>query len=646
MIPIARAVADNGASRVVAALAAQMGKTDLELDVVGHRLDQRPAPILWVGPTKEFLTDQFEPRLMGLLDEAPRLASKVRRGKRMKKTRKIVAGVPVRLAHAGSSSALKSDPAALAIVDEYDEMLANIKGQGDPLGLVEARGDTYAEFVTVVTSTPSQGHIETEIDPVSGLEFWKVAEAEAVQSPIWSLFQQGTRYHWAWKCPHCGDYFIPRFSCLRWSKHATPAQARRDAHIVCPDGCVINEDDAVTIEQSNMTAKTWMNERGRYVAPGQTIDRDGNVEGAPPDSSTISFWVSGLASPFRTWGQRAERYLNALSSGDDNEIQTAMNAGFGECYTLGGLGETPEWQEVLKKRLPYRLGDLPREVLRIVTGVDVQKRSLVYVTRGFGARGSSWLLDFGQIYGPTAEKAVWDELDALILTPIRGKMIDCVFVDSGFRPNKANSGDEHRVYEFARRYPRFVFPIKGHDTQTTPLRPSKVEITHQGKRLKTSLTLIHLDTDYFKSLVHSRVRMDIGRPGSLHLPHGAEEAGMLAGGVTEDYARQIVSEGRHINPTNGKPTWIKRYKDNHFLDCEAMAAAGGYMLRVHAIPEGAHRIGDDADLVTIEPPVLPAAPEKKETPQPSRAAPPPPPPRRGDDWLSPGSGPQRRKGWL
>jgi hypothetical protein len=46
----------------------------------------------------------------------------------MKKTLNIVAGVPVRLAHAGSSPTLKSSPAALALADEYDEMLANVKG--------------------------------------------------------------------------------------------------------------------------------------------------------------------------------------------------------------------------------------------------------------------------------------------------------------------------------------------------------------------------------------------------------------------------------------------------------------------------------------------------------------------------------------
>lgn len=643
MIPFTQAVAEHGSGRVVAVMGAQMGKTDSELDIIGHRLDQRPAPILWVGPTKEFLVDQQEPRIMGLLDEAGRLAAKVQRGKRMKKTRKIVAGVPLRLAHAGSSSALKSDPAALAIVDEYDEMLANIKGQGDPLGLVEARGDTYADFVTVVTSTPSQGHVETEVDKVSGLEFWKIADAEAVQSPIWTLFQAGTRHHWAWPCGMCGDYFIPRFSCLRWPKHATPSQARRETWMECPHCGGILEDEK---------HKKAMNDRGRYVAPGQTIDSDGNVEGAPPDSSTISFWVSGLASPFRTWGQRVERYLTAVASGDDNEIQTAMNAGFGECYTLGGLGETPEWQEVLAKRLPYRIGDLPREVLRITAGVDVQKRSLVYVIRGFGSRGSSWLLDFGQIYGPTGDAEVWDELETLLMTPIRGKMIDCVFIDAGFRPNKAGSGDEHRVYEFARRFPRWVFATKGHDTRRTPLQPAKIEIKHSGERVKSSLTLIHLDTDFFKSLVHSRVRMEIGRPGSFHLPMGLEDAGMTSGGVTEDYARQIVSEGRTINPLNGKPQWIKRHRDNHFLDCESMAAAAGYMLRVHTIPEGAHRIGDDADLVTIEPPKPAEEPKEKEAaPQPARQAPADPPARRPtrDGWLSADggySGGNRRKGWL
>ena len=136
MIPWSAAVHRGGYRRVVAVTSAQSGKTDSMLDIIGARLDQRPAPILYVGPTKEFLTDQFEPRLMALLDEAETLSNKVVRGRRMKKTLKHVTGVRLRLAHAGSSTALKSDPAALALIDEYDEMMANVKGQGDVLGLV------------------------------------------------------------------------------------------------------------------------------------------------------------------------------------------------------------------------------------------------------------------------------------------------------------------------------------------------------------------------------------------------------------------------------------------------------------------------------------------------------------------------------
>jgi phage terminase large subunit GpA-like protein len=129
IVPVERAVHAGSHKRVVMVCGAQMGKTDGLLDSMGARLDQRPAPILYVGPIRDFLTDQFEPRLMSLLDEAETLSAKVVRGKRMKKTLKIVAGVPVRLAHAGSSAALKSSPAALALVDEYDEMLANVRRQ-------------------------------------------------------------------------------------------------------------------------------------------------------------------------------------------------------------------------------------------------------------------------------------------------------------------------------------------------------------------------------------------------------------------------------------------------------------------------------------------------------------------------------------
>lgn len=95
VVPFERAVASGAARRFVMVIGAQTGKTDSVLDLIGHRLDQAPAPVIYVGPSRDFLTDQFEPRLMTLLDEASTLMRKVVRGRRMKKTLKIVAGVPV-----------------------------------------------------------------------------------------------------------------------------------------------------------------------------------------------------------------------------------------------------------------------------------------------------------------------------------------------------------------------------------------------------------------------------------------------------------------------------------------------------------------------------------------------------------------------
>ena len=146
MIPFMRAFDDPHYNTVAFVCGGQMGKTDSIIDVVLSRLDQRPVPVIYAGPDRNFVTDQFEPRFDDALNRSKSLSVKLARGKKNKKTRKIVSGVPVRLAWAGSANQLKSDPAGLAIVDERDGMAKNIKGEGDPVRLLEVRGDTHADF--------------------------------------------------------------------------------------------------------------------------------------------------------------------------------------------------------------------------------------------------------------------------------------------------------------------------------------------------------------------------------------------------------------------------------------------------------------------------------------------------------------------
>jgi phage terminase large subunit GpA-like protein len=568
-----RAFSDARYRRVVMVTSAQTAKTESFLDIIGERLDNRPAPILYVGPSKEFVTDQFEPRLRSLFEQSKSLQSKIiggLDGKRQKKTLKRVNGTTLRLAHAGSSTALKSDPASMALVDEYDEMLKNVNKQGDPLGLVEARGDTYADFVAGIVSTPSLGMIETEIDPVSGLELWKAVRTdniEDVPSPIWRLWQSGTRHHWCWRCPHCHRYFVPRFNLLDGFKNLTPLQARRSAFVRC-----FYSDCGGVIEERH---KEEMNATGRMVAPGQSVDADGNVIGAPPESSTLSFWVSGLASPFVTIGQRVETYLTALRSNESDKLQTAINSQFGELYVDGG-GDVPPWEHIFDQRLPYKAKTVPDGVRYLTCGVDVQKNRLIFVVRGWGRYATSWLIVHGELHGNTADGEVWDNLSEFLQTPIDNHMIKLCYVDSGFRPGKREGVPVNRVYEFCRRHRRFVFPTKG--SSHIMLRPfvrSHIEVTQQGSTSKYGLELLRLETDHWKSFVHERLRWPREQPGAWYINND----------VDENYCRQLVSEVRVVG-LNGKPQWIVRARENHFLDAEAMAAAAAFQLNVQHLRGG------------------------------------------------------------
>jgi phage terminase large subunit GpA-like protein len=572
IIEIEHAVVASAVKRIVVVMASQMGKTEMMLDLAGQRLDQRPAPILYVGPAKQFLTEQVEPRVMALLDEAPTLMAKVARGKRMTKTRKVVAGVPFRLAHAGSSAALKSDPAALALVDEYDEMLANVRQQGDPLGLVERRGDTFADFMCVVTSTPRVGLVlpESTPDERSGLIFWapvKTDEMETLQSPIWRLWQQGTRHHCCWPCPHCGEYFVPRFDRVRWPANASPTQAAIASWVECPRcGGIIEERH-----------KTGLNARRRYVAPGQAVDPKGVITGEPAQVSTLSFWVSGLMSPFVSIGDRVRAFLEAQAIGDPAMVQTAINGGFGEVFSPAGAGQL-EWHQVAARRGVHRFGEVPAEVQRLTCAIDVGKRGVFFSIRGWGGRASSWQIESGEIAGYTDQPEIWGDVASLITSTYGGLPIAIALIDSGFRPNKDGEAPSNTVYQFCRRFPRLARPTKGYATLTAPIVRTRTKVTIPGRGMTTTIELVRLDTDYWKSRVFDRFSWPEDQPGGITLSLDA----------TDDYCRQIVSEQRTVE-LGGKVTWITLNRRNHFLDCEAMNEAAGHMLGVARIPVGTVR---------------------------------------------------------
>lgn len=596
LIPFVRGFDDVDHETITLVCGSRMGKTEGELDVIGQRFDQRPTPTIYVGPNKDFLNDEIEPRIMAMLDQAASLREKTARGKRNRKFRKVIGGVPLRLIWAGSATQLAGTGAGLVMIDEIDRMTQDVGGEGNPLILAKARAHTFRDRKYGVTSTPLKGSVDVVKDDASGLYFWKRMPAEDIESPIWQLFQSGTMYHWAWPCPHCAEFFIPRFRNLKWPEGSSPARARREAHVECPRCGGVVEDKH----------KHDMNARGVYVAPGQSVTPDGVVHGDPPDSTVLSFWVSGLASPFVTFGERAAEFLEAHESGDQTKLQGVVNTGFGELWAPGG-GDVPEWAEVMAHKSTYRSGEIPPGARFITMTVDVQGNRLVFTVRGWGVRGTSWLVTAGELMGKTNEPTVWDDLAELISNPIGGRRLRLVLIDSGYRPDKPINMPTNRIYAFARRFPRLVRVTKGKQSQSKPVISSMIDVKDDGHAKTYGLELLWLDTDWGKSWVHERVRWPMNTPGAWYLP----------GDITPDYCKQIVSEAR-VRAPSGKPLWAKRSKDNHFLDCEAMQAAAGHLLNVHLI-----RGPDNAAAA------MPAAPppEAEDAPETATPAPQAPPPR-------------------
>jgi phage terminase large subunit GpA-like protein len=206
-VPILQAGADFRFRRVVLVMGSQLGKTEALLNLIGWRLDDDPCPILYVSPTQRQAESISRDRLGKMIRSTPSLWSKLAKGQADKISEKWISGVRLGFAWAGSATELASHPAGMVLVDERDRMDATTAGEGDPVSLAEARTATFPDGKVIVCSTPT----------LEGA------------SPIWSLWEEGTRHRWAWPCPHCAEYFVPTLELLRWPEGCTAHQALKAA---------------------------------------------------------------------------------------------------------------------------------------------------------------------------------------------------------------------------------------------------------------------------------------------------------------------------------------------------------------------------------------------------------------------------------
>lgn len=615
MIPVCQAFSQPEYARITFVMGTQMGKSATMQNVIGWRLDDEPAPIIYVGPTESNINNVVEPKIIEMFQEAESLWLKF--DKKSGKHKKRIAGVSLRFAWAGSATELASDSAVITLVDELDRPADNATGEGDLVEITEARGDAYADSKLGLTSTPTHGIAVPYIHPDTGLSHWAVAPKGKVFSPIWLQWQLGTRHEWAVPCPHCNEYFIPRSDLLWWpgkgtEDECTPAQAVKTARLICSaSGCQIEDKE-----------RRGMNAKGIAVAPGQSLKSAFNkVSITQGDKSYLSefhsyvspveennhfsIWVSGLCSfsSKKSYGFLARKLLEAQRSGNPNTLLTVLNTGFGEIHALAG--EAPDWEEVYALRSTYQVLDVPPGIDTLIGSVDVQMNRLYYVIRGWKTGMSSCLIEFGELWGDTDKPEVWDQLSEIMGREWAGQNVKLMCVDAGYRTDE--------VLAWVRRFKSRARALMGFKRLSKPFNMVRVEVGKAGQVRKRGDRLWYFDASLAKAWVHGRISWKRGQAGEWLLPSD----------VTEDYCKQIVAE--EFDQESG--SWKRVNKDNHYLDCEGMQYMAARMLRIdrrkavkedEAVKPG-DAVADDLDPEDDEDEELPKAKRvKKKRARPAR----------------------------
>lgn len=564
------AFTDPRVRRITMVASSQVGKSELELNIIGYVIDQDPGSMLYIQPNIDDAKRFSKRRIAPMIRDSKRLKGKVSdaKGRDGANTtqEKSYPGGALSIIGSNSPSALASTPVRFVLGDERDRWALSAGTEGDPWKLAEARTTTYynAKLVDVSTCT------------VKGA------------SPIAEAYEQGTQERWKHQCPHCGEWHEIDFDDIKFEFDTVKAGKRHD-YIVkkiewcCPGcGCLSTED-------------TMRGQPAKWVPDNPGALKKGHR----------SFWLNGFASPWQPWEKIIYSFLEARK--DPQKLQVVYNTMFGKLWEE--RGDLEDEDTYLARREDYGSHDdgtpveLPDGVLVLTCGVDTQDDRLEYEVVGWGHYGESWGIKKGFIMGDPNDDAVWQRLDDVIghvynFANGRGLSISMTFVDSG--GHKTQSVYKHCHSRLSRR----VFAIKGQGGDGVPYTrpPSKVNIVVNG-RVIAQTWLYSIGVDAGKAdILKGALRVLEPGPKYCHFPKHPEA------GYDLQYFNGLLSEREVVKSERGRTrlVWekIKGHERNEALDCRNYAQAA---LRVL-----------DPDMDAVEARLRGLTPEQKPQPRQTR----------------------------
>lgn len=505
---IMNVVNDPDVVNVVIKSSAQIGKTEIVLNVIGYYMEYEPSPILVLQPTIEMAQAFSKDRLAPMIQATQILRDKVQapRAKDSDNTilHKSFPGGHVTISGANSPASLASRPIRIVLMDEIDRYPSSAGSEGSPIKLAEKRANTFWNKKFIKVSTPTI----------------------ASTSEIEKEFRKGSMEEWSVQCPKCGKFQEYNFKRLNF----------KDMKMSC-EHC-----------ESAYTQQEWAEQPHKWVAEH-------------PERKTFrSFHLNAMASPWVKWeslvAEFEEAYDEYKKYGSTEKLKTFVNTVLGEVWEERGEGA--DEKELYLRREQYE-AEVPDGTIVLTAGIDTQDDRLEIEVVGWGADYESWGIRKFVIHKDPVLESTWDELEEYIKeTTFKFKSgnelnIAAACVDTGgHRTNQ--------VYKFIRKCEKMHIPIygiKGYaNTPGIPLiyKRTKVEIKNAKGKVVDSTHIMILGVDSGKDDIVAWLNVENPGPRYCHFPNDDKR------GYDEIYFKGLTSEEKVQKMVNGrmKIQWVKK----------------------------------------------------------------------------------------
>jgi len=439
-----------------------------------------------------------------------------------------------------SPAQLAFRPIRYIFIDEVDKFPPYVGKEADPISLAMERQKTFYNRKTVIISTPT---LE------SGYIWQSLLSCDQIMD------------YWV-PCPQCLNFQVLKFQQIKWSDFISEDEKADPNYFN-----LINQRSVYQCEFCGGLIQNY--HRPQMIYNGEWRPRKSDIE----NPRSIGFHLPSFYSSFLTWGDMAEIFVRSKDFPDT--FQNVVNSWWAQPWVKKILYK--EEHEYFSHKIDLPRLIVPDDTVAMTAGVDPGQGGFWFVIIAWNQFESVHLVDYGFLTS-------WQDVEIFLIRGrdpasnqpfYRRKSNDApVYV---YRTGIDTGGSEYDesettmtedAYNFLKKFGKNINIIgtKGRGEFPSGQRmkeaPDNIRVGNFIKTRDFSLWLIY--SGAFKDLLHYKLQQKPGEKGGMTFNRD----------VREDFVKHLMAEEKRRNK-KGIYEWTQIARDNHWLDCMAIALACG-----------------------------------------------------------------------